>query len=288
MNIKHNIAAITLSLILSVFSWTSLVAEDSKEKDIPLKDQINTFFGKNIVGPMWSYFLGFSVKDEHVLVYKAGTPLFRKDGSPVMGVAKPQMKKDENGTLVPVLDEQGNITYNDPLQIVSRPRPVVLNNKQIDTTKTFSIVLINGAPHKISEGQHLVLSPEDVANNILSFEKDADGKNIAGAAVQYKGKALNDANGNPVLSEHVSFLHSIDNSVTLNSNGKALLTVGGNIVVDNDGNEIALDATVSKTVSLPFIVIILVIGGLFFTFRFLFINVRFFKHAIDCVRGKFD
>ncbi|MEL6161262.1 MAG: alanine/glycine:cation symporter family protein [Cyanobacteria bacterium J06623_5] len=38
----------------------------------------------------------------------------------------------------------------------------------------------------------------------------------------------------------------------------------------------------------PFIVLWLVIGAMFFTFRLKFINVRAFKHAIDVVRGKYD
>ena len=41
-------------------------------------------------------------------------------------------------------------------------------------------------------------------------------------------------------------------------------------------------------VKLPFMVIWLVVGALFFTFYFGFINVRGFKHAIDITRGKFD
>ncbi|MDY6807144.1 MAG: alanine/glycine:cation symporter family protein [Cyanobacteriota bacterium] len=39
---------------------------------------------------------------------------------------------------------------------------------------------------------------------------------------------------------------------------------------------------------MPLIVIWLISGGLFFTFRMKFINIRAFKHAIDVVRGKYD
>lgn len=41
-------------------------------------------------------------------------------------------------------------------------------------------------------------------------------------------------------------------------------------------------------IKLPFILTVMVCGGLFFTFRFGFVNVRLFKHAIDIVRGKYD
>lgn len=39
---------------------------------------------------------------------------------------------------------------------------------------------------------------------------------------------------------------------------------------------------------IPFIVLWLIAGGIFFTLRMKFINIRGFKHAIDVVRGKFD
>lgn len=41
-------------------------------------------------------------------------------------------------------------------------------------------------------------------------------------------------------------------------------------------------------IKLPFILTVMVAGGLFFTFRYGFINVRLFKHAIDIIRGKYD
>ena len=41
-------------------------------------------------------------------------------------------------------------------------------------------------------------------------------------------------------------------------------------------------------VGIPFIIVVLVAGGIFFTIRYGFVNVRLFKHGIDCVRGKFD
>ena len=43
-----------------------------------------------------------------------------------------------------------------------------------------------------------------------------------------------------------------------------------------------------KTIGFPFLVLVLLLGALFFTFWFRFINIRAFKHAFDIVRGKFD
>lgn len=41
-------------------------------------------------------------------------------------------------------------------------------------------------------------------------------------------------------------------------------------------------------IKLPLILAIMVFGGVFFTFRYGFINVRLFKHSIDVIKGKYD
>ncbi|MDA8792604.1 alanine:cation symporter family protein [Bacteriovoracaceae bacterium] len=41
-------------------------------------------------------------------------------------------------------------------------------------------------------------------------------------------------------------------------------------------------------IKLPLIVFVMVVGGIFFTFRFGFLNVKLFKHSFDVIRGKFD
>lgn len=43
-----------------------------------------------------------------------------------------------------------------------------------------------------------------------------------------------------------------------------------------------------QNVEIPFVLIWLIIGALFFTVFFRFVNIRGFKHAVDVVRGKFD
>ncbi|MAG34606.1 MAG: alanine glycine permease [Deltaproteobacteria bacterium] len=41
-------------------------------------------------------------------------------------------------------------------------------------------------------------------------------------------------------------------------------------------------------IQLPIVVAWLVLGALFFTFRFQFVNLRGFRHGVDCVRGRFS
>lgn len=45
---------------------------------------------------------------------------------------------------------------------------------------------------------------------------------------------------------------------------------------------------IAPTIKMPFLLVIMVMGGLFFTFRYRFINLRLFRHSIDVIRGKFD
>jgi alanine or glycine:cation symporter, AGCS family len=58
------------------------------------------------------------------------------------------------------------------------------------------------------------------------------------------------------------------------------VTEGGEPVLDADGTQ--------EKNQIPLIVMVLVLGGIFFTFRYGFINVRLFSHAINVIRGKYD
>ena len=61
-------------------------------------------------------------------------------------------------------------------------------------------------------------------------------------------------------------------------------------VVDKDGKGELDEAgqPKQKVVGIPFLVVILVFGALFFTFYYRWINIRGFKHAVAIVRGKYD
>ena len=63
----------------------------------------------------------------------------------------------------------------------------------------------------------------------------------------------------------------------------AEVTRGGAPVIDQTTNQQAI-----KTVGIPFLIVFLMLGGIFFTFWFKFINIRGLKHAIDIIRGKYD
>ena len=68
---------------------------------------------------------------------------------------------------------------------------------------------------------------------------------------------------------------------------------GGSIKVPevDSSNQAVLDENGKqkyKTVTVPFLIVVLALGAIFFSFWYRFINIRGFKHSIDIIRGKFD
>jgi len=47
------------------------------------------------------------------------------------------------------------------------------------------------------------------------------------------------------------------------------------------------DNAAGDAIQIPLVVLWLIVGAVFFTLRFQFVNVRAFRHAIDCVRGRY-
>jgi AGCS family alanine or glycine:cation symporter len=60
--------------------------------------------------------------------------------------------------------------------------------------------------------------------------------------------------------------------------------------VDRDGNPVFDENRIQKekTVSIPFLIVVLAFGAIFFTFWYGWINLRLFKHSIDVIKGKYD
>jgi|GEM_PF-5408769 len=61
-----------------------------------------------------------------------------------------------------------------------------------------------------------------------------------------------------------------------------------NRVMDDNGNPVLNPNGTIKTIKLPFMVIWLIAGAIFFTLRFGFINFRGIGHSLKLVRGKYD
>ena len=61
-----------------------------------------------------------------------------------------------------------------------------------------------------------------------------------------------------------------------------------NRVTDDNGKVLLNPNGTEKTIKVPFLVIWLIFGAVFFTLRFGFINIRGIKHSLQLVRGKYD
>lgn len=59
-------------------------------------------------------------------------------------------------------------------------------------------------------------------------------------------------------------------------------------IYDNEGNTMLYPNGDVRTMRIPFVVVWLIIGALYFTIRMKFVNIRGFKHSIDLIRGKYD
>lgn len=110
-----------------------------------------------------------------------------------------------------------------------------------------------------------------------------------------------DADGNEVVQEFevptISIAEKFNGAFTPIVGGMESVLMGDpfaaiglydNVIYTKDGKpSLNPNGTVQKK-SIPFIVVWLILGALFFTLRFKFINVRGFKHAIQLASGKFD
>lgn len=70
--------------------------------------------------------------------------------------------------------------------------------------------------------------------------------------------------------------------------GKVPKEENGKIVLGEDGKPILVDGDVKQYAKVPFVVVWLLIGGIFFTCFMGFINFRGIKHAVLLAMGKFD
>lgn len=93
------------------------------------------------------------------------------------------------------------------------------------------------------------------------------------------------------LSEHINtFFHPIVSTIgsVLFYDPFAALGLRDPVIRNEDGTAVLNANGTERTQSIPVVVVWLVLGGLFFTLRFKFINIWGFKHAIQLVRGDYD
>ena len=113
--------------------------------------------------------------------------------------------------------------------------------------------------------------PEE-ATATIATETDAQSPNLV-------SKILNDALGKANTQlEKVLFFSVTGELIKIEKVDKE-----GNPVLDAETGEVEM-----ATVAVPFIVVVLVCGAVFFTFWYRWINIRGFRHSIDIIRGRYD
>lgn len=178
-----------------------------------------------------------------------------------------------NGTMKPIVDALGSVLFWDPFDAVGIYDPVVYADKKLVEAPGWSaniqdkFVLKNWlvADNTVVEkGQAIaIVSREDGSENTAVALASGTLKHLVA-----EGKVIYNANNaEHVIEQGAQYLAEI-----VYQEPVALLHPNGDLLKK----------------SVPFIVIWLVLGALFFTFRMGFINIRGFKHAIELAKGKYD
>ena len=136
------------------------------------------------------------------------------------------------------------------------------SNAGTDTTRRFAYGLTEGIPHSV---RVVDASGNEVTENIeIPTESIAEKFNGAFTPIV-------NAVGSVLLGDPFAALNLYDNRI-----------------YDDNGNVVRNPNGTIRTKSIPFIVIWLVFGALFFTLKMGFINIRGFRHAVALARGKHD
>ncbi|GAA4318990.1 hypothetical protein GCM10023115_45090 [Pontixanthobacter gangjinensis] len=177
-----------------------------------------------------------------------------------------------NGTFAPIVEGMGSVLFWDPFSAVGIYDPVVyadlkrIEAPEWDATEDVKYILQEWL---VEEGEH-VTEGDPVAivtknGQELTAMANADGslKHFLG-----EGEVIYDSeNKKDVIEQGAQYFASIEYDEPV-----ALLHPNGD----------------PQTKSIPFIVVWLVFGALFFTLRLGFINIRGFRHSLQLAKGKFD
>lgn len=178
-----------------------------------------------------------------------------------------------NSTFKPIVDQMGSVLFWDPFAAIGIYDPVVYANKKImfapgwsaETTNKFVLKkwLVEKNTH-VDKGQDIaVISRGDLGDVTVKAEASGQIKYL----VDEGASIFNPENPEDVIQQNAHKFGSI-----IYDEPVALLHPNGD----------------QQTKGIPFIVVWLILGAAFFTFRMGFINVRGFKHALQLAKGKFD
>ncbi len=177
-----------------------------------------------------------------------------------------------NGTFAPVVASMGSILFWDPFSAMGIYDPVVYADykrvpaPQWEATVEGKFILeewLKPEGAQVEEGEPIAVVDRN-GENITTY---ANASGTLRYLVQEGGVIYNSENKEHVIEQGAQYLAAIDYE-----NPVALTHPNGDF----------------QQKDIPFIVIWLVLGALFFTLRMGFINFRGFKHALDLAKGKYD
>ncbi|WP_070138479.1 amino acid carrier protein [Crocinitomix algicola] len=181
--------------------------------------------------------------------------------------------EDFNGLFKPAVDFIGNVLFWDPFASIGLYDPVIYADaKQIP------------APHWTATTEQTFVLAQKIIKDGKHVKK---GDPIAVILIDNKEEITVKANATGILNYRLAEGEMIFNP----NNEEHLIEQGAHFFADITYDEpVPLrhpNGDIQKK-SIPFIVIWLIIGAIFFTFRMGFINFRGFKHAIQLVSGKYN
>lgn len=177
-----------------------------------------------------------------------------------------------NGTFQPVVDAMGSVLFWDPFAATGIYDPVVYTNQKLLFSPDWE-------PNTESE---FVLEKWLVDEN----KPVTKGQDIAVITIDGESKTVQaEANGQiEYITKEGDFIYNPNSQeaiIATNAHKFGSITYETPVALTNP------NGTPLKK-GIPFIVIWLILGATFFTFRMGFINIRGFKHSIQLAKGKFD
>lgn len=177
-----------------------------------------------------------------------------------------------NGTFAPIVSSIGSVLFWDPFSAIGVYDPVVYADEKLIPAPRWEpgvegvFVLKSWLKQdgvKVKEGDAIAI-----------IEKDGEDLEVF---------ALADGT--------LKHLNQQGNTIYDSSRGKDVIQAGAHnfaSIIYSEKVAILHPNGDKQQKPIPFIVIWLVIGAVFFTFKMGFINIRGFRHAIDLARGKYD
>lgn len=178
-----------------------------------------------------------------------------------------------NSKVQPAVDFLGGILFWDPFATIGIYDPVVytdekeipIPNWDATTSNTYSLSKwLVKAGVKVTEGDKIAIVTSDSGEEIDVYS-DASGK--VTYLVQEGGEIFNPNDKGDVIEQNAHMIAQVQYD-----DPQPLHHPNGDI----------------RKNAIPFIVIWLILGSIFFTLRLGFVNIRGFRHSIQLARGKFD